>query len=70
MYFANKLINETKFDQRKETVMENSKENNSLLNVMKSSAINLLQGRALISCASILSEYWISYISLKRQGSK
>jgi hypothetical protein len=37
---------------------------------MKDSALKLVQGRALISCVSILSEYWITYASLKKQGSK
>jgi len=37
---------------------------------MKDSFIKLVQGRILISCASILSEYWITYASLKKQGSQ
>ena len=69
MYFANNLIKGSELDQRKETIAESKKESNSLGHILKSSALNLIQGRAIISCASILSEYWISYASLKRQGS-
>ncbi len=42
---------------------------NSLGTILKQSFVPLIQGRAIISCASILSEYWITYLSLKKQGS-
>jgi hypothetical protein len=37
-----------------------------MLQVLKSTGASLVQMRAMISVASIVSEYWISYFSLKR----
>lgn len=70
MYVANQFVKGSKFDQREGTIAQEKEKNNSLGQIMKDSALKLVQGRALISCVSILSEYWITYASLKKQGSK
>lgn len=70
MYGAKTFIGNTKEKKRNMSDHTEKKlERNGLGAIFKESIVTLIQGRVLISCASILSEYGITYSSLKKQGS-
>ena len=49
-----------------DAVNEDKTQRPTMLQVLKQTGLSLVQIRALVSVASILSEYWISYFSIKK----